>query len=142
MARVAVLEAKTYNSSTDSIFPNEKPKANNRNNPALDRKRGGTRQSHADTCQLWTSKGDSLLIVLRNSYVKPLSNICVTVTHSSLSSSRPKVELDSYADMCVVDDNCIVIHDHNRLVNVYCYNEKDGLRSAKTVDAAVGYQYS
>ena len=42
--------------------------------------------------------------------------------------------------MCVVGDNCLVMHDHNRPVNVYSYNLTDGHRSAKTVDAAVGYQ--
>ena len=48
-ARVAMLEAKTDNSSNESLFPDEKLKANNRNNPALDRKGSGTRQSCADT---------------------------------------------------------------------------------------------
>ena len=48
-AKVAVLEAKTDNSSNESLFADVKPKANNRNNPALDRKRNGVRQSHADT---------------------------------------------------------------------------------------------
>ena len=42
--------------------------------------------------------------------------------------------------MCVVGDYCLVIHDHNRLINVYSYEPKFGHRSAKTVDAAVGYQ--
>ena len=46
--RVAMLEAKTDNSS-DELFADKKPKANNRNNPALDRKGNGTRQSHANT---------------------------------------------------------------------------------------------
>ena len=45
----AALEAKTDNSSDESLFADEKLKANNRNNPAPDRKRNGTRQSHADT---------------------------------------------------------------------------------------------
>ena len=48
-ARVSVLEAKTDNSSNGSLFADVKPKANNRNNPALDRKGNSTRQSHADT---------------------------------------------------------------------------------------------
>ena len=38
-ARVAWLEAKTENSCNESSFAYEKPKANNRNNPALDRNR-------------------------------------------------------------------------------------------------------
>ena len=48
-ARVAMLEAKTDDSSNESLFADVKPKANNRNNPALDRKGNSTRQSHADT---------------------------------------------------------------------------------------------
>ena len=47
--RVAVLEAKTDNNNNESLFADENPKANNRNNPALDRKGSRTRQSHADT---------------------------------------------------------------------------------------------
>ena len=42
-ARVTMLEAKTDNSSNERLFPNEKLKANNRNNPALDRKQSETR---------------------------------------------------------------------------------------------------
>ena len=48
-ARVATLEVKTYNSSDESLFADETPKANNRNNPTLDRKGNSTRQSHAVT---------------------------------------------------------------------------------------------
>ena len=55
-------------------------------------------------------------------------------------SNKRKVELDSHVDMCVVGNNCFVIHDHDRPVNVYSYDSKDGHKSAKTVDAAVGYQ--
>ena len=60
--------------------------------------------------------------------------------HASVASSKPKVVLDSYADTCVVGDNCLVIHDLNRPVNVYSYDPKDSHRGAKTVDATVGYQ--
>ena len=42
-ARVAMLKAKTNNSSNKSFFADEKPKDNNRNSPALDRKENGTR---------------------------------------------------------------------------------------------------
>ena len=48
-ARVAALEAKTDNCSNDFFFADEKPKASNRENPAIDKKRNGTRQNHADT---------------------------------------------------------------------------------------------
>ena len=53
--------------------------------------------------------------------------------HASVASSKPKVELDSHSETCVVVDNCLVAHDHNRLVNIYTYYPKDGYRSAKTV---------
>ena len=46
---MAMLEAKTDSSSNESFFAVEKPEANNRNNPALDRKGNGTRQSYVDT---------------------------------------------------------------------------------------------
>ena len=62
------------------------------------------------------------------------------VAHASVAHSEPKVELDSHAHVCVVGDDCLVIHNHNRPVNVYSYDPKDGNRSAKTVDAAVGYK--
>ena len=42
--------------------------------------------------------------------------------------------------MCVVGDNCVVLHDHNKPGNLYSYHPKDGQGSAKTVDAAVEYQ--
>ena len=85
-------------------------------------------------------KGDSQPSVLRVSYVKPLSTVHVTAAHASVAKSKPKVELDSHAYKCVVGDNCLIIYDHDRLVNIDSYNPKDGHRSAKTVDAAVGYQ--
>ena len=42
--------------------------------------------------------------------------------------------------MCVIDDKCLGIYNHNRPVNIYSYDPKDGHRNAKTVDATVGYQ--
>ena len=44
-ARVATLEAKSENSSNESIFAEITPAASNRNNPALNKKGNGTRQS-------------------------------------------------------------------------------------------------
>ena len=46
--RLTALEAKPDNDSNESVFPDENPKANYRNNPALDRRGISTRQSHAD----------------------------------------------------------------------------------------------
>ena len=60
-------------------------------------------------------------------------------TYASVASSKPKVELNLHADSCVVGNNCLVIHDHYRLVNIYSYEPKDGHRTAKKVDTAVGY---
>ena len=62
------------------------------------------------------------------------------VVHASVASSKPKLELDSHADKCFVGDNCLVIHDNNRLVNVYGYDPKDGHRSAKANGVTVGNQ--
>ena len=62
------------------------------------------------------------------------------VAHNSVASSKPKVELDSNADTFVVGDNCLVIHDCNRPVNIYSYDPTDGHRSAKIVDVVVGHQ--
>ena len=78
--------------------------------------------------------------MLRDNYLKLLSTLPVTVSHASVASSKPKVELDSHADTYVVGDNCFVVHNINRPVNVYSYDPKDGHRSDETVDAAVGYQ--
>ena len=44
-ARMVVLEAKTENSSNESLFTDEMPKANERNNQALDRKGGKQNQT-------------------------------------------------------------------------------------------------
>ena len=41
---VAALESKTDNSSDESLLADEKPKADNRNNLAIDRKQSRTRQ--------------------------------------------------------------------------------------------------
>ena len=46
---VTMLKAKTGNRSNERLFPDEKPKANNRNNSVLDRKESSTRQNHAET---------------------------------------------------------------------------------------------
>ena len=77
--------------------------------------------------------------MLIDSYVKPLHMVHVMVAYPSVASSKLKIELDSHAGTCVVGDNYSVIYDHN-LVTEYSYNAKGGHRSAKTVDAMVGYQ--
>ena len=63
------------------------------------------------------------------------------MAHASVVSSKPKEELVSYAETCVIGDICLVIHDHNRPINVYSYDPKGDYRSAKTIAAAVWYQH-
>ena len=55
------------------------------------------------------------------------------VAHASDASSKPKVELDSHADTCALGDNCLVIHNHKKPVNVYINYHKDGHKSSKAV---------
>ena len=59
--------------------------------------------------------------------------------HSSLPVVKTKLELDSHADTCVVGDHCLIVHDHNRPVNVYRYDPKVGSKHVCIVDAAVAY---
>ena len=62
------------------------------------------------------------------------------VAHASVASSKHKVEIDSHADTCLVGNNCLVVYNFNRQVNIYSYDPKDGHRGTKTVDATVGYK--
>ena len=50
-----------------------------------------------------------------------------------------KIELDSHAYICVVADQCLLIHDHNKPVNVFGYYPKVKSKHACIVDAAVAY---
>ena len=38
------------------------------------------------------------------------------MAQTSVASNKPKVELDLHAHTCVVGDNCLVIHHHDRPV--------------------------
>ena len=82
---MAALKTKTEDNSNESLFADEIPKANNRNNIILERRRSRTRQSHAGK--------------MRDGF-KPLPTVHVMVTHASAASSKLKVELDSHADTC------------------------------------------
>ena len=62
------------------------------------------------------------------------------MTHSSVASSKPELELDSHADTCVVGDKCFIIHKHDMPINIYSHDQKDGHGSAKSVNNdTVGY---
>ena len=67
-------------------------------------------------------------------YVKPLTTVHVTIAQAEVTCRRPKKELKSHADTCAVGNNCLVVHDHDRPVNVYSYNPKDGYKCAQTVN--------
>ena len=60
----------------------------------------------------------------------------------SLTEVKIKIELDLNADTCVVGDQCLVMHDHNRPVNVYGYDPKAGLKQACIVDSVFAYDQS
>ena len=62
------------------------------------------------------------------------------MANALVASSKPKIELDSHVDTCLVGDNCLFVHDHDRPVNVYSYDPRDDHRIAKTVDDVVEYQ--
>ena len=89
-ARVAVLEAKTENSTNESLFSDKKPKANNKNDPAIDRNGSRTRKSQPDTWWLVLSKEDSQPSELTESFIKPLATVHAKVAHASVASSKPK----------------------------------------------------
>ena len=57
----------------------------------------------------------------------------------STSLVEPKMKLCSHVEKCVVDNHCLVIHDHSRPVNVVGYNPKSRSKCAHTVTAAVAY---
>ena len=50
-----------------------------------------------------------------------------------------RTELDSHADTCVLVDHALVIHDHERPVKVTGYNDQDGTKTYRTVDATLAY---
>ena len=43
--------------------------------------------------------------MIAKNFIKPLTTIRFMVAHASVACSKPKVELDSHADTCVVSDN-------------------------------------
>ena len=51
-----------------------------------------------------------------------LTTVKVTVGQALVAISKPKLELDSYADTCVVGHYCLVIQDHEKAINVFSYN--------------------
>ena len=64
-----------------------------------------------------------------------------TVISSMQLEEDSRTELDSHADTCVVGDNALIIHEHNRTVDVVGYEGSAGRsKRLKVVDAAVAYE--
>ena len=79
------------------------------------------------------------------SSVDDVAVICTSVQtvylcdQNSLSPVKTKIELDSHADTFVVGDHCLVVHYHNRPVNIFGYDPKVVSKHAHIVDATVAY---
>ena len=65
-----------------------------------------------------------------------------SIAQKSFLVINTKIQLHSHADTCVIDDQCLIKHNLNRLVNVCEYNPKARSKHACTVDAAVAYDES
>ena len=52
------------------------------------------------------------------SFIKQLINVHVIVAQTLVASRKTKIELDTHAGTFLVGDNCLVIHDYNRPINV------------------------
>ena len=57
----------------------------------------------------------------------------------SLAVVKMKIELDSNADTSIISFQYLVVHDHNRPINVYRYDPKVGSMHAYVVDAMVAH---
>ena len=59
--------------------------------------------------------------------------------HNSIAVVETKIELDSHAETCVLGHHCLIIHDHNRAVNVYGYDPKAGSKHTCIFNVTVAY---
>ena len=59
--------------------------------------------------------------------------------HTSIAVVKIKIELDSHADTCDVGEDCLIVQDHNRPVNVYGYDPKAGSKHACIVYTTITY---
>eukprot|EP00970_Alexandrium_tamarense_P014828 scaffold4423_cov144-Alexandrium_tamarense.AAC.2 len=90
-------------------------------------------KSRAIHCGDSTGLGDQ--VVSRGHVVASLRSVRLNVSIMSTSSvTCLKSELDSHADTCVVGKHALVVHEHNKMVNVFSYDPK-----SKGVDALVKY---
>ena len=70
---------------------------------------------------------------------------CASIQTDLLSAQKnrlvvkTKIELGFHADACAVGDQCLVVHDHKRQVNICSYDPKGGSKHVHLVDVAVAY---
>ena len=57
----------------------------------------------------------------------------------SIAMVKTKIKLDSHIERCVVGNQCLILNDHNRPVNIFRYYPKAGSKHACIVDAAIVY---
>ena len=51
------------------------------------------------------------------------------------------LDIESYADTCVLGDNALIIQDHGRTVNVLSYNPSLGDRTYQKLSHVIGYDH-
>ena len=59
---------------------------------------------------------------------------------NSLAIVETKIELNSHTAKCVVGDQCLVMHDHSRPVNVYGYDPKAESKHVCIINTIVACQ--
>ena len=111
----------------------------NRGNPVVTHQALGSKHKKPGLL-VGSSKRDVIMSCVDNSTVICTSEqIVLLCAQNSHAVVQAKIELDSYADTCVIGDHCLSVHDHNRPVNVFGYNTKVGSKCACIVNAAVAY---
>ena len=68
--------------------------------------------------------------------------LSVQLCTKTITVAKDKIDLDMYADTCIVGDNCSIIYDHKRPMNIYCYDSKARSKQACIVTATVAYDKS
>ena len=59
----------------------------------------------------------------------------------SIEVVKTEIELDLHADTCVINDKSLVIHDHNRPVNVFELDPNTRSKHACIVDSTTTYDW-
>jgi hypothetical protein len=83
---------------------------------------------------------------LRNICLQPdLPRVAVASSQTKitpdLTNTQTTLDLDSHADTCVLGQNCLIILDHNRPIQVHSYNPSLGYQTFQTVSSVLYYQH-